>query len=318
MKPKWLDKFTILRITLSLTICFLFSFYVFSPNAVSQDGYMGLRDDLNQRLEGIESGGHYPSSALGTTSDPTEDSADVRVEFVSAYPGSKNFLVTIWLKNPVSIAGFDFEIIITPPELADFSTIHIYVDSMDTCPSSDTICWYYFPIRECLAVHGSEIDDWVLAAHGAPQDTTQSFCDTVWMLGFTLIEPYLLPHPNYIPLLQFGVDASCVPDSLTDRIATFLITGHLSDPMAQLVPLRVHSGGLILLQSVPGDASNDSLVNLGDIVFLISYLYKNGPAPCVMESADANGDCLLNLGDLVHLISFLYRGGPPPVQGCAH
>lgn len=296
MKPKWLDKFTSIRITLSLVICFLFSFCVFSLNAVSQFGSMGQRDNPNQRLEGIEFGANYPPSALGPTSDPKDDSADVKVEFVSAYPGSKNFLVTILLKNSVSIAGFDFEIIITPPELADFSTMQIYVDSMDTCPSSDTICWYYFPIRECLVVPGSEINDWVLAAHGAPQDTTQSFCDTVWMLGFTLIGPYLLPHPNYVPLLQFGVDVSCVPDSLTDRTATFLITGHLSDPMAQLVPFRAHPGNLTILQSAPGDANNDSLVNLGDIVFFISYLYKNGPAPCVMESADANGDCLLNLG----------------------
>jgi hypothetical protein len=318
MKQKWLAKVTILRTTFSLVICFLFSFCVFSPSAMSQSGSMGQRDNPNQRLAGIKLGGHHPPSALGSTSDPKDDSSDVRVEFVSAYPGSKNFLVTIWLKNPVNLAGFDFEIIITPPELVDFSTVRMYVDSIDTCPSSDTVCWYYFPVRDCLAVPGPEITQWPLAAHGAPQDTTQFFSDTVWMLGFTLIGPYLFPHPNYVPLLQFGVDVSCVPDSLTDRIATFLITGHLSDPMAQLVPLRVHSGGLILLQSVPGDASNDSLVNLGDIVFVISYLYKNGPAPCVMESADVNGDCQVDLGDVVYLIGFLYRGGPPPAQGCAH
>ena len=318
MKPKRLDKFTILMITLSLVICFLFSFCVFSPHAVSQFGSVGPRDNPNQKLAGIELGGHHPPSALGSTSDPTDDSAAVKLEFTSAYPGSKNFLVTIFLKSPVSLAGFDFEIIITPPELVDFSTVRLYVDSIDTCPSSDTICWYYFPVRECLVVPGAEIAQWLLAAHGAPQDTTRSFCDTVWMLGFTLVGPYLPPHPNYVPLLQFGVDVSCVPDSLTDRTAIFLITGHLSDPMAQLVPFRVNPGNLTILQSAPGDANNDSLVNLGDIVFLITYLYKNGPAPCVMESADANADCRVDLGDVVHLISFLYRGGPPPVPGCAH
>ncbi len=69
---------------------------------------------------------------------------------------------------------------------------------------------------------------------------------------------------------------------------------------------------------VPGDANGDSTVNLGDVVYLIEYLYKEGPPPCIPETADPNGTCVPELGDIVTLIDYLYRGGAPPMPGCWH
>ncbi|MCK4403699.1 MAG: hypothetical protein KAW02_01290 [candidate division Zixibacteria bacterium] len=272
-----------------------------------------------QTADGIEWGAYYPADAYESASNLKDDSADVAVPYTTAYPGSKNFLVAVLLKNPTPIAGFDFEITITPPNLADFSTVRIYVDSMDTCPAPEETCWVYFPIRECLVVPGAVIEDWsFFEAHGAPGDTTRPDCDILWVLGLALTGTPIPPQPNYVSLFKFGVDVSCVPDSLTDRTVTFDMTGHLSDPFGQLVPFRVHPGELTIWRSVPGDASNDSLVDLGDVIFLINYLYKNGSDPCVMEAADPNADCKADLGDVIYLINFLYREGPPPKPGCAH
>jgi len=326
-QTKYYDKLFILRITFSLVIYFLLSFFVFSSSVMSGTGSVGQISEPKVRLEGIKLGLHHPFSVLELESNPTDDillhpmvgdTADVAVEYTAAYPGNKDFLVTIYLKNPVSLAGFDFEIIITPPDLADFSTVRVYADSMDTCTEPELTCWYRFPVRECLIVPGPEMEDWGFAAHGAHGDTTQPLCDTVWMLGLTIFGPYIPPHLNYVPLLQFGVDVSCVSDSLMERNVTFNLTGHLSDTEGQLVPFRVYPGKLTIWVSVPGDASSDSLVDLSDIVFLINYLYKGGSVPCVMEAADANADCQVDLGDVVYLIGFLYRQGPPPVPGCAH
>lgn len=63
-----------------------------------------------------------------------------------------------------------------------------------------------------------------------------------------------------------------------------------------------------------GDANGDSFINLGDIVFLIDYLFKGGTAPYPLIAGDVNNDGLINLGDLVYLISYLFRGGPPPAN----
>jgi len=68
--------------------------------------------------------------------------------------------------------------------------------------------------------------------------------------------------------------------------------------------------------SVPGDVNSDGIVNSSDIVYLIDYLFKNGPEPSDLSAADVNFDCLINAADIVYLIDYLFRGGPRPQYGC--
>ena len=63
---------------------------------------------------------------------------------------------------------------------------------------------------------------------------------------------------------------------------------------------------------ITGDVNADSVTNLGDVVYLITYLYKSGPAPVPLLSGDANCSGEVELGDVVYLISYLYKGGPAP------
>ncbi|HEX7400764.1 MAG TPA: S8 family serine peptidase [candidate division Zixibacteria bacterium] len=77
-----------------------------------------------------------------------------------------------------------------------------------------------------------------------------------------------------------------------------------------------------VLASIPetymaGDANDDELVDVADVIFLINYLYKNGPVPDHLAAADANADCLVDVADVIYLINYLYKGGPAPVLGCA-
>jgi hypothetical protein len=68
---------------------------------------------------------------------------------------------------------------------------------------------------------------------------------------------------------------------------------------------------------VPGDPNGDQMVDAGDIVFLLGYLYRNGPTPDPLAAGDANGDCGVTAGDVVYLINYLFGDGPPPLPGCA-
>jgi hypothetical protein len=64
-----------------------------------------------------------------------------------------------------------------------------------------------------------------------------------------------------------------------------------------------------------GDANGDGNVDIGDVVYLVSYLYKNGSPPqCdpIADCGDANLDDVINIGDVLYLVNYLYRGGPPP------
>jgi hypothetical protein len=63
---------------------------------------------------------------------------------------------------------------------------------------------------------------------------------------------------------------------------------------------------------VCGDANDDEDVNILDIVYLINYKYKGGPAPDPLEAADVNSDLDINILDIVYLINYKYKSGPAP------
>ena len=66
-----------------------------------------------------------------------------------------------------------------------------------------------------------------------------------------------------------------------------------------------------------GDANEDGVINVGDVVYLVTYLYKGGPSPQPSDCAgDVNCNDVVNVGDVVHLATYLYRGGPGPDPGC--
>ncbi len=68
----------------------------------------------------------------------------------------------------------------------------------------------------------------------------------------------------------------------------------------------------------PGDVNGDGNLNIGDAVYLITFIFKGGPAPPCPDEGDPNGDCFINIGDAVYLITYIFKGGTPPIcAGCA-
>jgi len=65
---------------------------------------------------------------------------------------------------------------------------------------------------------------------------------------------------------------------------------------------------------IPGDSNADGLVNIGDCVYTIGYIFREGPAPMPYEAGDANCDILVNVGDVVYTINYIFRDGAAP--GC--
>ncbi|MEE9441361.1 MAG: hypothetical protein V3V99_01685 [candidate division Zixibacteria bacterium] len=66
----------------------------------------------------------------------------------------------------------------------------------------------------------------------------------------------------------------------------------------------------------PGDANGDWGVDVGDAVYLINHVFKNGPAPSWPGwRANVNMDKYVNIGDAVYLVNFIFRDGPAPRIG---
>jgi uncharacterized Ntn-hydrolase superfamily protein len=63
-----------------------------------------------------------------------------------------------------------------------------------------------------------------------------------------------------------------------------------------------------------GDANGNGIINILDITYIVSYLYKNGPAPIpVAKAGEANGNDVVNILDITYLINYVYKGGPAPI-----
>jgi len=66
-----------------------------------------------------------------------------------------------------------------------------------------------------------------------------------------------------------------------------------------------------------GDVNEDEVIDLTDVLFLVNYLYKEGPAPDPLRLGDVTADCVVDLSDVLFLINYLYKNGSAPGIGCA-
>jgi hypothetical protein len=66
---------------------------------------------------------------------------------------------------------------------------------------------------------------------------------------------------------------------------------------------------------IRGDANKDEKVDVGDVVWILNYLFKSGPAPCPKSAGDANCDGAVDLADAIYLLNYLFKGGPAPCPG---
>jgi hypothetical protein len=63
---------------------------------------------------------------------------------------------------------------------------------------------------------------------------------------------------------------------------------------------------------IRGHASADSEVDLGDSVFVLTYLFGNGPAPFCLDAGDMNDSGFIDVADPIYLLTYLFRATPEP------
>jgi len=153
--------------------------------------------------------------------------------------------------------------------------------------------------------------------------------------GFKDVELYGLAATPNVSIEDGPAD----PDSLVDRtqVITALQIPAGSDPdvdesfivvgvvapdsldmrnrinLARLIVAREKAHGFPAWAERCGDVDDNGNIDLGDVLGLISYLYKNGPAPVTpKERGDVDANTNIDLGDVLGLISYLYKNGPAP------
>ncbi len=68
-----------------------------------------------------------------------------------------------------------------------------------------------------------------------------------------------------------------------------------------------------IVEYICGDIDGIAGINILDVIALINYKYKGGPAPEPIESGDVDGIPPVNILDVIYLINSIYKAGPAPV-----
>ena len=72
-------------------------------------------------------------------------------------------------------------------------------------------------------------------------------------------------------------------------------------------------GGCCFLR---GDVDHSGVlpVDIADLVYLVDYMFNQGPAPDCFDEGDIDGSGVepIDIADLVYLVDFMFNGGPMP------
>lgn len=102
---------------------------------------------------------------------------------------------------------------------------------------------------------------------------------------------------------RFNADSSYMDSTIE---VTFVAHDY---PYGASDTLVTHS---LVVSYLRGDLDNNSKFTMNDIAYLISFLFRDGPAPNVAETADVDADGSVNIGDVSYLIYYVYYYGPQP------
>jgi len=143
--------------------------------------------------------------------------------------------------------------------------------------------------------------------------------DTLSFSGIKLFQsglPFGFSAPVY--KISFEVDVSQVGKTICVDSSWFP-PGGIWDWLLGSGDIAPDWGGPYCFEIVPccydqtGDANLDGSVNVGDISYLVEYLFQGGPLVCE-GTASVDGrlsGSLVNVADLTHFVGFMFQGGPP-------
>jgi hypothetical protein len=133
---------------------------------------------------------------------------------------------------------------------------------------------------------------------------------------------------EYYPMVDDPDDSAHVitypslPDWCTVRNDTIIGTAPdslVTDSLTVIVADYCHADTVSYKLStyVCGDADASMSVDIDDVLFLINFIFLNGPAPLTAESCDPDCSGGIDIDDMVYLLNYIFFQGPPPCADCS-
>ncbi len=129
------------------------------------------------------------------------------------------------------------------------------------------------------------------------------------------ILPMLLPGSGEIARLTFKTDSTALSGQAIalDTAAIPLLSLKVKNPDIEYPP--AYNAGEVTMRYIRrGDADGDDDVDILDMVYLVNFKFKGGPAPLTIQSGDADSSLNIDILDIVYLVNYKFKGGPAPQQ----
>ncbi|MFH2034883.1 MAG: dockerin type I repeat-containing protein [Candidatus Zixiibacteriota bacterium] len=122
------------------------------------------------------------------------------------------------------------------------------------------------------------------------------------------------PDTSWFNCQSWNGDECLLWEEVSSAPADSFYVEYSTTPLLDTEYVCISNGSLTLLDGILcGDANGDRIVNILDITRTIGCIYFPIDPPCDLSMMDVDGNGTINILDLVYIIKYLYKGGPAPI-----
>jgi len=202
------------------------------------------------------------------------------------------------------------------------SSIPVYVFNDESLAGIEITLTYNSPDVQIdsFSFTGGRIESYTLK--GGDKITNNSITIYCYVLSEELI-----PKGNgFLGNLYFSFSSNINPqivtiDSVTLTLGDREFSTVFSDSVANAFKptfikgyLNIQGGSCCLGDRGNIDNDPEDKTNINDLLYLINYMFNDGPPPACMEEGNVDGDSngSVNINDAMYLIDYMFHDGPPP------
>jgi hypothetical protein len=111
-----------------------------------------------------------------------------------------------------------------------------------------------------------------------------------------------------------GQDAEIIMAGYNGRMPEFNMGEFAYEPVILSGLVTYYTCCTGIRGNIDDDAGN--AIEITDLVYLVTYMFQDGPEPLCMDEANVDGDAMgtVDIVDLVHLVTYMFQDGIAPAD----